>query len=101
MVFTLEVRTTPGIADSEFLDRLADSIYESDQLVDPLLALNDDDSLDISFGFDAARATDAFAGVTIAADALVRAKPVRGSANDALIDSFRVTGPSDRDAVAA
>ena len=43
MEYTLQFETIHGIADSDYLDRLADLAYESDDVViDPLMGLNSD-----------------------------------------------------------
>jgi hypothetical protein len=49
MDYTLALKTIPGIADSAYLDRLAELVYELDGLVDPLLALGPDGSIEASF----------------------------------------------------
>jgi hypothetical protein len=47
--YTLEINTIHGIADSDVLDRLAERVYELDDLIDPTLGLNDDGSITASF----------------------------------------------------
>ena len=38
--FTIELETIEGVADSAFLDRLADRVYEIEELSDVLMGLN-------------------------------------------------------------
>jgi hypothetical protein len=49
MDYSVEINTIEGVADHEYLDRLADLVYERKSLIDPLLALNDDGSVSASF----------------------------------------------------
>jgi len=87
--FTLEIETVAGIADSEYLDRLAEVVYEIEELIDPLLALNTDASIGANFSFLAETASQAAQrGVALFSDALMLARPLRGS--EAAISSFSV-----------
>ena len=47
--FTIELETIEGVADSDFLDRLADRVYEIEELSDALMGLNPDGSIRASF----------------------------------------------------
>jgi thiazole synthase ThiGH ThiG subunit len=49
MEYTVEITTVPEIADPDYLDRLAEIVYEIPLLVDPLLGLNEDGSITASF----------------------------------------------------
>jgi hypothetical protein len=70
MEFALDVHTIEKLADSRYVDRLAELIYADAQLIDPLIGLNDDGSLDISFCFEAKNAAAAVSGVTLVIEAL-------------------------------
>ena len=76
--FEFEIDTIGGIADADFLDRLAEVVYSVDALIDPLLGLNGDGSISASF---VVAATDALSATKIAADefsdAIVAARPLR------------------------
>ena len=76
--FEFGVDSISGIADSDYLDRLAELVYDVDGFIDPTLALNDDGSITASF---IVRAPDALTAARFAADrlseAMVLAKPLR------------------------
>jgi hypothetical protein len=77
--FTIGYLTIPGVADSTFLDQLAEIVYEIEELGDPILSLNDDGSITASFDV---RAADPLEAVETAARLFVEA--------------FREVGPSSQ-----
>ncbi len=91
MQVTLGYETIPGVADSDFLDRLADLVYAIDELVDPLLFLNEDGSVAASFDIEA---RDPVEAVSKAADlffnAFVAAGPLRAPTSAELDQSNRL-----------
>jgi hypothetical protein len=114
--YTLELTTIEGMADSDYLDRLADLVYDLPDLIDPLLALNDDGSVSASFcvvGHDPFQAAES--ALTSFLAAAVEAKPLRlpteGEAElhdrtlaaglGATVGSFAVTPAHDRERVFA
>ena len=81
MEYTVEITTVPEIADPEYLDRLAEIVYEIPMLVDPLLGLNENGSVTASFRFVATNPDPiAAAGEAIYAfvQAVAEAHPLRG-----------------------
>ncbi len=77
MQVAIGYETIPGVADSDFLDRLAQLVYAIDELVDPLLFLNEDGSITTSFDIEARdpveavnKAADLFFGAFVAAQPL-------------------------------
>jgi hypothetical protein len=78
MQITIGYDTIPAVADSDFLDRLAERIYEIEALGSPLLGLNEDGSVSASFDIEA---TDALQAVEMASqlffDAFLAARPLR------------------------
>ena len=72
MEYTVEITTVPEIADPEYLDRLAEIVYEIPMLVDPLLGLNENGSVTASFCFVAAN-PDPIAAASEAIYAFVQA----------------------------
>jgi hypothetical protein len=80
MEYTVEITTVPEIADSKYLDRLAEIVYAIPILVDPLLGLNENGSVTASFCF-AAETPDpiAAAGEAVYAfvQAVAEARPLR------------------------
>ena len=88
--FTLEVETIDGVADSDYLDRLAEVVSELDELVDPLLGLNENGSVSASFAIVAETASDAAGrGVALFAEALAEASTLR-TLGEAAIGSHSV-----------
>ncbi len=94
------LETVEGVADSDFLDRLAERVYEIGQFVDPLLGLNDDGSLSVSFEVPAATALDAIeAGLDLFFRAFVEAEPLRAptrAESESGAHLVRVAGESAR-----
>lgn len=76
--FTIGWTTIPDVADSDFLDRLADIVYDIDELSNQVLFLDDDGAVTARVDIDA---TDALAAIEKAAtlffDAFVGAEPLR------------------------
>ena len=106
--YALEIRTVEGIADSAFLDRLADLVYDLPNLIDPLLALNDDGSVSASVGVVEPNALEAARhAVAVFAQAVVEAGPLRtpdqGGADDgtATVGRFAVAPADDGKSVFA
>jgi hypothetical protein len=98
--YTVEISTTPGIADSDFLDRLAERVYDLEELVDPALGLNEDGS--ISASFDVAGADPLVASqvaVQKFVDAIAAAEPLTPA--DTALVGFAVTPAADREAAVA
>lgn len=76
--YTLELNTVHEIADSDFLDRLADLVYDIDELISPVLALNDDGSVTASFEIVGADPLAASQGaIAKFLDAVTAAEPLR------------------------
>jgi hypothetical protein len=76
--FTVELETVDEMADSDFLDRLADLVYEIDDLSDPMMGLNPDGSVHATFVIKAPTSLDAVqAGIEKFYQALIDAKPLR------------------------
>jgi hypothetical protein len=100
-VFALELTTVPGIADSEYLDRLADIVYGLDGLIDPLMALNDDGSITASFEVEA---PDLLAAtrqmVPPFSDALVEARPLHLADAAGALGKLAISAAGDRQAFA-
>jgi hypothetical protein len=104
--FTLEIETVGGIGDSDYLDRLAELVYEVAELTDPLLGLNADGSISASFSLFAETAPDAAQrGVALFAQAIMRARPMRrlavGDQGEAAVGRLAVEPAGDRQAVSA
>lgn len=104
--FVVEVQTVAGIADSDVLDRLAELVYSDNDLVDPLLGLNDGGSVSASFCVVADTASDAAQlGVRAFARALAAAQPLqppaRGAAAEAAVGEFAVKPAAERDPLPA
>jgi hypothetical protein len=79
MEYTVEITTVPGIADSDYLDRLAEIVYETKILIDPLLGLEDNGSVTASFCFVGANpAIAASEAVNAFVLAVAAAQPLRG-----------------------
>ena len=106
--YVIELQTIHGIADSDYLDRLAELVYELPELIDPLLGLNDDGSLDVSFvvsGTDVREA--ALAGLDAFGMAVVEARPLRVPSEDetahgiAAVEGFAIHKSADREKVYA
>ena len=102
MQVTLGYETIPGVGDPDFLDRLADLLYAIDELVDPLLFLNEDGSITASFDIEArdpveavSRAADLFFG------AFVVAEPLRAPTSAELEAANRLAGVAAEQARAA
>jgi hypothetical protein len=92
--FTFEIETVNGIADSAYLDRLADLVYSMDALVDPLLGLNENGSVSASFSIVAETTPEAAErGVALLSEALARARPLAEAAIGS-ISVERATVPS-------
>lgn len=91
--FTLGLVTIPAVADSEFLDRLAELVYDIDELVVPLLGLNEDGSISASFEVRASTAHEAVdVGLKRFMDAFVKARPQRQPTPEwAAVPSFGVS----------
>ena len=80
MEYTVDLTTIEGIADSAYLDRLAEIVYGLPALVDPYLALNADGSVKASFCVDGDDPLQAASlAVEQLADALALARPLRSS----------------------
>jgi hypothetical protein len=76
--FALELETISAMADSDFLDRLADLVYEIDDLSDVVMGLNPDGSIRASFVVKAATSLEAAQdGLDKFMRAFVEAKPLR------------------------
>jgi hypothetical protein len=95
--FTIEIRTVEGIGDSDLLDRLADLLYEREELVDPLLGLNDDGSISVGFGYAAQDVPKALDAVRVVAEALAASLPVDRHA--ATVERLSVAPADEREAV--
>jgi hypothetical protein len=75
--FTVELETAPGLADSDFLDRLADRAYELEGLSDVLIGLNPNGSIRASFVIPAATSLEAAQdGLNRFMRAFVEARPL-------------------------
>jgi hypothetical protein len=122
MEYTLEIQTVPGIADSEYLDRLAEFVYELPELIDPFLALSEDGSVSANFcvvGTSPVRAAEG--GVAAFVHACAEARPLReptaaevtrsyatasslaeaADAEASVVGSFAVSRAADRQVVPA
>ena len=89
-VYSLQISTVPGLADSAFLDRLADIVYGIDALANLAIGLNDDGSLTASFDVQGANPLAAAdSGVELFANAVVRAASAPLDATAAL-DGFSI-----------
>ena len=104
--FVVEVETVSGIADGDFLDRLAKLVYADDVLVDPLLALNDGGSVSGSFCVAADTASKAAQrGVPAFARALLAARPLetpsRRTSAEAAVTGFAVKPATEREPLPA
>jgi hypothetical protein len=101
--FAVELETVPGVADSDFLDRLAELVYEIAELQDPLLGLNPDGSIHASFVVPGATSLEAVkTGLQKFEEAFAAAGPVTSSARPlpwgwpaAAVPTFNVV-PADR-----
>jgi hypothetical protein len=81
--FTLEIETVEGIADSDFLDRLAEIVYDIEELMGPALALNVDGSLGASVTILAGSAPEAAQrGVALFVESVMQARPLRTLTTD-------------------
>jgi hypothetical protein len=81
--YSLDVITVDGIADSDYLDRVADLLYGHEELlIDPLLGLNDDGSLNVSFALAAQSPSEAVerahAAIEVLLAVMLEAGPLRG-----------------------
>ena len=95
-VYSLQITTVAGVADSEFLDRLAALVYAIDDLANVAMGLNDDASVTASFdvqGIDPLSAADR--AVRVFVDAIERAKPLSFDAMPVL-DGFSVATAAGR-----
>jgi hypothetical protein len=105
--FTLEIETVNGVADSDYLDRLAETVYDLDELVAPMLSLNANGSVGASFSILAGSAPEAAQrGVALFAEALTRARPLRvlvaeGDQGEAAIGSLSVEPTAEPQTVRA
>lgn len=63
MEFTVEIETVPGFGASDFVDLLAEIVYEDDRFVAPSIAVNADESITVAFEVSA---EDAEAAATLA-----------------------------------
>jgi hypothetical protein len=106
--YTIELQTIHGIADSDYLDRLAEIVHEVDDLVDPLLGLNDDGSIDASFVVNAESAhgaalktLDAFSVALGEAGPLRLPTDAEIAQHDATVESYSVRPSGDREKVYA
>jgi hypothetical protein len=104
--YTIELRTIHGIADSDYLDRVAELVYDLDDLVDPLLGLNVDGSIDASFVVNAESARAAALKVLDAfATALGDAGPLRHptdaeiARHEEVVEGFAVRPSRDREEI--
>ena len=81
--FTLEIETVEGIADSDFLDRLAEIVYDIEELMGPALALNADGSIGASVTILAGSAPEAAQrGVALFVESVMQARPLRTLTTD-------------------
>jgi hypothetical protein len=95
--YALEFTTVSGIADSDYVDRLADVVYELDELIDPILALNDDGSISASFEVEAADLLSATQQVGPRfSEALLAAKPLALANAAAALGSLAISAAADR-----
>lgn len=98
-LYEIEITTVPGVADSAFLDRLAELVDGIDNLVDPALGLNEDGSISASFevtGADPlAAAEDA---VALFATAVERAGSARGAS---AVGGFAISPVVEPEAISA
>lgn len=81
--YSVEITTVSAIADSDYLDRLAEIVYDLPDLVDPLLGLNADGSISASFcvvGPNPLRAAND--AVATFVNAVAQAGPLRGPTVD-------------------
>jgi len=83
--FALEYRTISRVADSSFVDRLADRVYEIEQFTNVALFLNDDGSLTATFEVEAPDPVAAIdAPLRLFFEAFLQADPLRLPRPDAL-----------------
>ncbi len=95
--YALELTTVSGIADSDYVDRLADIVYGLDELIDPLLALNDDGSITASLEVEAADLVAASRrAVPPFAEALAAAGPLHPADAAAALGSLAISAAGDR-----
>ncbi len=96
-VYSLQITTVAGIADSDFLDRLADIVYVLDGLANLAMGLNEDGSLTATFdvqGTGPLAAADS--GVELFATAVAQAKPLPFKSTSAF-DSFSIATSGGRE----
>ena len=75
-VYSLQITTVAGFADSDFLERLADRAYPIGELVNLHMGLNDDGSIEASFEITAPGAIEAAGrGVELFSSAVDQAEP--------------------------
>ena len=59
MEYTIEIETVPGLGASDFVDLVAELIYEDDRLAAPTIAANGNGSITVAFEVSAADAEEA------------------------------------------
>ena len=96
--YELELTTIAGIADSTYLDRLADVVYESAILVDPMIGLNDDGSISASFELTS---IDPVTGVQRVVEAFIEAAASVGPIDASAIQNLTIVLVTDRHPVPA
>ena len=96
--YELALTTIPGIADSGYLDRLAEVIYDVPALIDPMIGLNDDGSISASFELTS---DDPVAGAQHVVAAFVEAAARVGSIPASAIQSLTIALVTDRHPVPA
>jgi hypothetical protein len=106
MDYTVEITTVPGIADSDYLDRLAEIVYGTTALVDPFLGLNDNGSVTASFCVAGVNPLSAASDAVYAfVQAVAQARPLDGpSPKDtelASIGSFGISRIENRETTLA
>ena len=105
--YMLEITTIDGIADSAYLDRLAEIVYGLATFVDPYLALEPTGAVSASFSVEGPNPLAAAqSAVQEFADAVAAAGPLRlptwaEAAAAATLGRFAVTRAEDRERVYA
>ena len=96
--YELELTTIPGIADPDYLDRLAEVVYGVPVLIDPMIGLNDDGSISASFELTS---NDPIAGVQRLVEAFIEAAALVGPIDASAIQNLTIALVTDRHPVPA